>query len=228
MPKAIQVPLTKVRVERFLFLFVSLLLYLAFEPFLGHWIKVRVLVYAFLSLVLIAGVYAASERKRHVCISAFLAVASIGSLWTAYFSRDQVALFLGEAFALVFFCYTATIVLVHLFREDEITADVIIGSICVYLLLGIIWALGYSLLETWVPESFRLPEGAQPLTGRVFLYYSFITLSTVGYGDITPLSAPARSLAFLEAVTGQIYLAVLIGRLVGIHIAQSMEKRARG
>lgn len=227
MLKEIKVPLTKVRVERFLFLFVSLLLYLALEPFLGHWIRVRILVYLFLTLVLIAGVHAASERKRHVGVSVLLALASIGLLWTAYFSHDQMALLLGQALALVFFCYTVTIVLVQLFREDEITADVIIGSICVYLMLGIIWALGYCLLETWVPESFRLPEGAQPLTGRVFLYYSFITLSTVGYGDITPLTAPARSLAFLEAVTGQIYLAVLIGRLVGIHIAQSMEKRAR-
>lgn len=227
MPKEIQVPLTKVRVERFLFLFVSLLFYLALEPFLGHWIKVRMLVYVFLSLVLIAGVHAASEKKRHVYVSGFLACSSIAALGTAFFTHDQAALFIGEAFALVFFCYIAIIVLVYLFREDKITADVIIGSICVYLLLGIIWALGYSLLETWVPESFRLPEGAAPLTGRVFLYYSFITLSTVGYGDITPLTAPARSLAFLEAVTGQIYLAVLIGRLVGIHIAQSMEKRPR-
>jgi voltage-gated potassium channel len=226
MPKEIQVPLTKMRVERFSFLFVSLMVYLALEPFLMHLVRIRILMYVFLTLVLISGVYAASEKKRHVVVSGTLAVSSIISLWWAYFSHSQAALLTGELCAGVFFCYTAMIVLVHLFREEEITSDVIVGSICVYLLLGITWAFGYSLLESWVPESFRLPQ-EEILTGRLFLYYSFITLSTVGYGDITPLTAPARSLAFLEAVTGQIYLAVLIGRLVGIHIAQSMEKRPR-
>lgn len=73
--------------------------------------------------------------------------------------------------------------------------------------------------ETFQPGSFQMPQGT--INQATFTYYSYVTLTTLGYGDITPISTPARSLALLEAMMGQLYLAVLIARLVGIHIAQS-------
>ena len=101
---------------------------------------------------------------------------------------------------------------------------------CIYLLLGVLWALVYSALELLAPESFTIMvaggAGNEAMRFRadqaIFpLYYSFITLTTLGYGDVVPSSPPARMLAALEAIMGQLYLAVLVARLVGLHIAQA-------
>ena len=98
----------------------------------------------------------------------------------------------------------------------------IMGAICVYFLIGLIWADVFFILETLQPGSFQIPPEQ---VGQATLdYFSYVTLTTLGYGDITPISAPARSLSLLEAMMGQLYLAVLIARLVGIHIAQSHDK----
>lgn len=97
------------------------------------------------------------------------------------------------------------------------------GAICVYFMIGLLWALIFSTLELLQPGSFQMPQG-QGTELSHFSYYSYVTLTTLGYGDITPISPPARSLALLEAIMGPLYIAVLIARLVGIHIVQSGEK----
>ena len=86
---------------------------------------------------------------------------------------------------------------------------------CVYLLLGVVWQDFYVLLDIVVPGSFN----SSLLTEKDFLYFSFITLSTLGYGDITPVIGPARALAYTEALIGQLYLTILVARLVGLYIA---------
>jgi hypothetical protein len=106
-----------------------------------------------------------------------------------------------------------------------VTADKIYGALCVYLLIGLTWGFMFLTLEGVQPGSFSLGQGQPNGIAKdpaTLVYFSFVTLSTVGYGDITPLSPPARSLAFMEAIIGQIYLAVLVARLVGLHIASSM------
>jgi hypothetical protein len=82
-----------------------------------------------------------------------------------------------------------------------------------------VWGLCFYLLEQAQPGSFLI--GEQQTDPSHFIYYSFVTMSTLGYGDITPISSPARSLSVLTAVVGQFYIAVLIARLVGMHIAQA-------
>jgi hypothetical protein len=99
--------------------------------------------------------------------------------------------------------------------------------VCGYLLLGIIWSLLYSAVETVSPGSFAVPvrgESAvvnQPLDRGILGYYSFITLATVGYGDVTPTTTLARTLAWMEAITGQLYLAILVAGLVGFKVTQA-------
>ncbi|MEM9291067.1 MAG: ion channel [Acidobacteriota bacterium] len=103
----------------------------------------------------------------------------------------------------------------RVFRPGEINWHRFQGATAVYVLLGFLFALGYVLLEVSVPGSF---EGMQSDTAdhliRDAVYFSFVTLTTVGYGDITPIKEAARSLAIVEGLLGQIFLAVLIGRLV--------------
>jgi hypothetical protein len=91
--------------------------------------------------------------------------------------------------------------------------------------MALMWTFVFVVVETLHPGSFNLPEGGEEAT-RYFLYYSFVTLTTLGYGDITPVTGLARSLSILEAVIGQLYLVVQVAWLVGVHVSQSMVKRA--
>ncbi len=138
----------------------------------------------------------------------------------------------GIAFQLImvlFLLYVVFVTFKYLFRKQRVTIDTINAALCVYLLLGIVWAFAYSLVDILEPGSFKsalFDEGVEFMrlgAERSFypIYYSIVTLTTLGYGDIVPVSRAASMLAVLEAMTGQVYLAVLVGRLVGLHVAQA-------
>src|SRR5262249_57380705 len=104
--------------------------------------------------------------------------------------------------------------------------DSFLGAVCGYLFLGLGWAVLYSMIEGFRPGSFEIGpklvtggEVARPLP-HVLTYYSFVTLTTVGYGDISPVSPAARTLAWIEAITGQFYLAVIVAGVGGVAAAQ--------
>ncbi len=104
-------------------------------------------------------------------------------------------------------------------RQTEITIEIIKAAMSAYFLIGLMWSFVYLAIEVLRPGSFQVASGT-PLNHDQFIYFSFVTLTTVGYGDVTPISNGARSLAILEAVMGQFYLAVTVARLVSIHLAQ--------
>ena len=112
-----------------------------------------------------------------------------------------------------------------IFKSRQLTVDSVFGAVCGYLLLGLAWALAYDMIYAARPDSFAIaPVAVQQLHGpggyrHLFVYYSFVTLTTVGYGDITPISAPARTLSWFEAMTGQLYLTVLIAGLISDLVA---------
>jgi len=127
--------------------------------------------------------------------------------------------------------YIIVLVIQALFQQRTITVDTICASLCAYLLLGLCWAFIYVCIEHQRPDSFSISEVHTVETGKVnvsgahlgfAVYYSFVTLSTLGYGDVIPVTAMARVCAYSEAVLGQIYLAVLVARLVGLHISQTL------
>ena len=103
------------------------------------------------------------------------------------------------------------------------TSNVVYDAVVIYLLIGITWSDVYAVLEHLPPGSFNL-AGASAIEVPAFTYYSFVTLTTLGYGDVTPLTDQARSLAILEAVIGQLYMTVLVARLVGLLISHSSRK----
>lgn len=109
-----------------------------------------------------------------------------------------------------------------MFGSRTINLNQIIGAICVYLLAAYLWAILYTVIELALPGSFAGVAGGST-TGGLFAeltYFSFVTIASLGYGEITPLLPIARTLAMLEAVFGQFYIAVLVASLVGIRISQ--------
>ncbi|HBM85338.1 MAG TPA: hypothetical protein DD423_00830 [Opitutae bacterium] len=117
---------------------------------------------------------------------------------------------------MLFFLYCIWIILSSMFKQKQITADLLSGAIVSYLLLGITWGVLYAFIELLAPASFLFSvESDLQAKGSALFYYSFVTLTTLGYGDILPISRIARSAAYLEAVAGVMYTAILIAVLVG-------------
>lgn len=216
----LELPFIKIRVGRFLFLLISLMLWLVLRPFLENYIGISTLMDIFITIIFISGVYAVSQKGFVFMIGLFIAIISVTIRWTNHFLNVFPLEVASNILNVLFLGFVVGIIMVYLFREKQITGDMIIGAICVYFLIGMMWAVGYNLMEMFEPGTFQLPEGLEAGISH-FSYYSFVTLTTLGYGDITPVSHSARSLSTLEAAMGQLYLAVLIARLVGVHVSQS-------
>jgi hypothetical protein len=213
-------PFARIKIGRFSFLLISMFLVVVLRPFLADLFSLSILVEIFFTAILISGVYAFSQKRSVFITVLLLAFLTAVIHWYGHFVPSRSLDILGNVFSLLFTGTLTTLILVYLFNESEVTFDLIVGSICGYFIIGFFWTYLYSILEMFNAGSFLIPAG-MGTENTYFTYYSFVTLTTLGYGDMTPLSHPARSLSLLEAVVGQLYVAILIARLVGTHIAQT-------
>jgi hypothetical protein len=179
-----------------------------------------IIVSILLSLVLISAVLAVSNRRGTLVVAVLLAIPTVASRWINHFRPHLLppAIFLIGGLLLVAF------VVVHLMRfvlrASSVNLEVLCASVSAYLMLGLLWTLAYWLVAEISPTAFAFNTATgtkESMHGFNAFYFSFITLSTVGYGDITPVSKVARMLAALEAMTGLLYVAVLIARLVALY-----------
>jgi hypothetical protein len=138
-----------------------------------------------------------------------------------YLITDSIAARVVDLVAIVSFLLLAIWVAVEqvVLSPGSVTRNRVTGALCLYLLLGVLWAVLFAVVELIVPTAFDhgAPAAGDPI--EHFLYYSFVTLTTLGYGDVTPVHPVARTLSYLEAVIGQLYVAVLIASLVGRYVA---------
>lgn len=166
--------------------------------------------------ILISGIMAVSDQWRNVWISLVLALPTLAGRWIHHYRPDVMPpeLFLiGGIFFVVFVIFR---LLRSVLTASSVTTDVLCASLAAYLLLGLLWTLAYWLVAELIPNAFAFSAGDKTLQGSNGLYFSFITLATVGYGDITPVAKVARMLAASEAIVGLLYVAVLIARLVSL------------
>jgi len=154
---------------------------------------------------------------------AFLAIATLAvDIWHFFYvyglmkaEIPYLQLIVASAYCVLIFAAILALA-VNLFKTSEVTADTIRGGFAVYFLLGFLWSLFFQICLLKNPASIYFPEGSY--TFSTLLYFSFTTLTTLGYGDIVPVASMVRNLAILEAVFGQIFLASFIARLIGLHI----------
>jgi hypothetical protein len=221
----LRIPLTNIIIGRFGFLLISILLMFTIRPFLVGYVSLKILMDIFISAIVVAVIYAVSEQKRVLVIALAIAIPTLFLTWSNYFINLAAIRLVSDGISAVFTVYATISVLSYVFREKKITVDVIFAAISGFFLIGLMWAFVYSALEFILPGSFQYPQVEGDRLSHA-TYYSFVTLTTLGYGDITPVSAPARSFSLLEAVTGQLYIAILIAGLVGKYIAQSLEQKS--
>jgi hypothetical protein len=213
------------RRRRFLPLLASLALLLPLYPVMLELGQVRLYRLVFL-LALAAGVYSVSGSRRALRAALALGVPAIAAQVALYAAPERSTFVAATVLGLLFMAYVTVRILVAVLQPGKVDTDRIAGAISAYLLLGMVWALLYGVVAIFDPEAFRAPEylGLGEI-GRgaeyAFIYYSFVTLTTLGYGEIAPTAPMSQMLAWTEAVVGQLYLAILIARLVGLHIAYS-------
>jgi hypothetical protein len=172
------------------------------------------------SLVLLSAVLAVAERKSVLVIAIVLAIPGIAGRWINHFRPDLIPPAVFLVAGLILIAFVVGNLLRFVFRAPSVNTEVLCASISAYLMLGLMWTMAYWLVDQLTPGgafSYNTNAGKQSMNGFTGFYFSFITLSTVGYGDITPVSRIARWLAAMEAMTGLLYVAVLISRLVSLY-----------
>jgi hypothetical protein len=216
--------------ERSVPLLVSLLILLATGAWLTERFAGLAIFELLLTLVMLSSIRQLSARRRQALVGVLLAVPTITCLWLRKLVPAPGLSELALGLLILFLLYTAATILLHIFRSKHITIDTLSEALSVYLLMGIAWGYIYGLIYLQAPGAFHLPEQARPtletgITGDVpldiLIYFSFVTLATLGYGDVSPIASSARAMVMLEAVFGQFYVAVLVARLVGLNISDS-------
>jgi voltage-gated potassium channel Kch len=172
------------------------------------------------SLIVVSAAAAASAHRVAAVVASVLAIGTLAIRWLHFGLGVRALGILDPALGAVALLTFAALVLAQVFRAGPITMHRVRGSVAAYLLFGLSWAAAYELALRVDPQAFRLAGGKDPRLELV--YFSFVTLTTVGYGDITPQIPAARSLAIAEALVGQLFPAVLIARLVSMELADRM------
>ncbi len=175
------------------------------------------------TLMLISGVAIAWGQRKLFVVACVVATVALVVRWLALWKETPKLQLWGDTWTLLAILIIALILLVQVFSTGPVTHLRIQGAIAVYLLFGIGWAHAYHIAAALVPGSFNYSSG-ELSTVQDWAYYSFVTLTTLGYGDITPVRPIARNLAITEALTGQLYLAVMLARLVAMEVISWQEK----
>lgn len=205
--------------ERFLLLLSMLLVYIGGAPLLKDWIALRQMMDLLFSAVFLSAILAVSQTRLQTVLAVVLALPMFFNAGVLNVMGRHQWDAISHAFSILFLLFVMVLILRFVFETPRVTRNTISAAVVVYLLIGVTWSVIFLWMENRVPGSFNLGSTSPTEGTYIFIYYSFVTLTTLGYGDISPLTNPARAMVILEAVIGQLYLAVLIARLVGAYIA---------
>lgn len=175
----------------------------------------RLVMDVLITLLLLAGVLAVIDHRRLLPTLIVLSIVTIAVRWTEWIVPFDLLPAVRELSVLLVLLILGVAVGMNVFGADKAVVDRIMGAVVLYLLIGIQWAVAYEILNAHSPGAFAGGEGGEHASGHWF-YFSFVTLTTVGYGDIVPVTRAARSLSTFEALMGQLYPAVVLARLISL------------
>lgn len=209
----------RVFTQRCFYLFASMVALIVVAPFIGAMERGWVVINVAQVLVLIAAVAAVGRTMMPFVIALLLGIPAFGFLVMArVVPEDAVQHFAwATTFFIAFYAVAVVYLLQYVFNPQVMTTDKLFGAAAVYMMLGILWAYAYQLVQFFEPQAFGMRPDGTPRTFYDLLYMSFGCLTSNGLGDINPVGARARSLVIVEAVTGTLFVAILIARLAGIY-----------
>jgi hypothetical protein len=195
---------------------------------LGEFWSGRLVAQIFFSLIIVTGVLTTFQQRWLSFFVILLALAILALNWAEKFQLITDMAVLTTGLNLIFLGILLGVVITQVFQEGPVTVHRIHGAIVIYLLLGVLWAFMYQVVVLTSPQAFRLPEGlaaGEPdALRRELTYFSFVTLTTTGYGDITAVHPVARTLVMLEALVGTLFPAIVLAWLVSLAIVHQKEK----
>ena len=211
--------------DHYLYLLLALCLQLIADPFLGRSAEADIVRAALSTLTLAAAVYVAGVGRRRLAIVLALGGFAFLGIWYVVIVEPDYALAMISVSALLAFNFLVIwLVLASLFRATKVMTNTIYGAISAYMLLGFSFAVLYTFMETFWPGSILVDPMRQPggnLVSSDIVYFSFAVQTTLGFGDVTPVSPHARSFAALQAIIGVFYIAILIARFISMYVAHS-------
>lgn len=204
-----------------------LLLFIVSMPFVEDFSLGKFIEPALLTLLLISALLAVGGRRRVLVSGLLLLVPTIIFRWTHHLTPELLSPVAFIGFGLLFIGFVIVNILRYIMRASRVNAEVVCAGISVYLFIALMWAMVYKLLGDIDPHSFyfaNVPHAEQTMTNANSFYFSFATISSVGYGDITPVSKVARMFSVMEAITGLFFMAVLISRLVSLYSPKTSKR----
>jgi hypothetical protein len=182
----------------------------------------RGIIWGFLhTAVLLSAIFAMSRRRRVFIAGLILGLPSILLQLANIYNPESIFFWRAyHATAVPFYVLVTITILSYVLGGDEVTADKLYGAVSVYLMMGLTWGTAYNLIHQANPASFYVDPAIMPqgiTRWSDLMYFSFVTLTTLGYGDILPVTSQTRSLAFLEAASGILFIAILVARLVSMY-----------
>jgi voltage-gated potassium channel len=218
----VELVLTGRRYPRFVLLLIAMLAELTLAPFIELLPGGPALVEVITAAVLLAALAVAGSHRIAIALFSTALLVHLAASVTG----DPVTVAVAQALRLVFLCYVVVLVVHRVLADRAVTLDTVAGAACAYMLIGVVWGALFLLLESTRHGSFHVPPewtpgGAGLNLRSSLMYFSFATLTTVGYGEIHPNDPAAGSLCAAEALIGQLYLAIMIARLVGLHTSRA-------
>lgn len=207
----------------FFYLLLCLLGMLFTLPYVHEYPLGAYVYHGLMTLILLISLYALDMHRISYWVGMAIGIPAVLANWAMEGWRTPLAEQLSHGSNMLFLSYISATMIYAMLKEQRVTNNTLFAGACCFLLMGFAWTSFYALMGSLDPQAFRHFAGDRPTEYVDFLYYSLITITTTGYGDIAPLKAPVRLAAALEAIVGQLYLAVLVARLVGLHISQRGE-----
>jgi voltage-gated potassium channel len=212
--------------NRFLVLLLSTILTLVLPAFFGSGMLSEVIFVTTLSFLFIQSTVVAEVRKSQKLLIRIVVISMMVLIWLKPVGYDSIYIDLVKlSFIVIFFIFVVTFLIRFISRSKKVDINVLITSINIYLLAGIIGASLCLAFYQVYPDAYNFPAYIEYPVFAHFLYYSFITMSTVGYGDITPRIPETQTLAYLLSISGQLYVAIIIAFLIGKMLMQGDQKK---
>ena len=207
-------------------LFFSLVGILLLLPFVNAMPMLRFALVGQYTFVMLYLVFSARHTRALYLVDIAFVVPTLLATWLDSVYQNSYTFVASYMTMIVFFLYVQYLVIRQMIHAHKVDTNTIFGAMNIYLVAGLVWAYAFILLNHFDASAFHM-QSYEVLTKEVelFTYYSFTTLTTLGYGDIVAQSAQARMLSVLEAVFGQLYLAIVVAKLVSISWKQSEEKK---
>jgi hypothetical protein len=209
--------ISRIFTQRCFYLFLMLLTLIVVAPFLPGTHGGRIATNAINAFVVIATVAAVGRSLLSFVIVLLLAMPTLGFQWLGIVEENPYWLARSWASGAALYAVTLTYLLRYVFQRDVMTADKLFGAASGYLMLGMLWAYLYAIVGYAAPLSYLVAGEPADLGFYDGLYFSMTVLTSTGFGDITPLSRPARAICIVEQVTGALFVAILIARLAGVY-----------